>query len=238
MSEKIIESSRRLAREVSGLRFSPPVTHVYNPLDYARVPHEKYLSLYGTGHKRVLFLGMNPGPWGMAQTGVPFGEVPAVRDWMRIQTPVGKPKPEHPKRPVQGFDCVKSEVSGRRLWGLFKARFGHASDFFRDHFVANYCPLVFMSETGANITPDKVPAYETAALFAACDRHLQVTVETLRVEWLVAVGNFAGERLKNLFGGSLKMARILHPSPASPLANKDWAGTATRQMLSQCVWAD
>ena len=34
--------------------------------------------------KRVVFLGMNPGPFGMAQVGVPFGEVAAVRDWLRI----------------------------------------------------------------------------------------------------------------------------------------------------------
>ena len=107
-------------------------------------------------------LGMNPGPWGMAQTGVPFGEIPAVRDWMGISSVVDKPGNEHPKRPVEGFACERSEVSGRRLWGLFSEKFPNPEDFFRDHFVANYCPLVWMGETGKNITPDKLPKVEMA----------------------------------------------------------------------------
>ena len=64
--------SRSLSRKVNALAFSPPVTHVYNPLDYARAPHEAYLTRWGKGPKQVLLLGMNPGPFGMAQTGVPF----------------------------------------------------------------------------------------------------------------------------------------------------------------------
>ena len=37
------------------------------------------------GRKEAVFLGMNPGLWGMAQTGVPFGTVSLVRDWMGIE---------------------------------------------------------------------------------------------------------------------------------------------------------
>src|SRR6185436_4123303 len=110
-----------------------------------------------------------PGPFGMSQTGVPFGEVAAVRDWMGLAGEVQKPAREHPRRPVEGLRCPKSEVSGRRLWGLFAEKFGKADDFFREHFVANYCPLVFMRGSGANLTPDKLPAREAAALYAACD---------------------------------------------------------------------
>jgi single-strand selective monofunctional uracil DNA glycosylase len=66
------------------LRFAPPVTHVYNPLTYA---WQRARGISGGASaaraKEVVFLGMNPGPFGMAQTGVPFGEVAAVRDWMR-----------------------------------------------------------------------------------------------------------------------------------------------------------
>ena len=46
----------------------------------------------------MIFLGMHPGPWGMAQIGVPFGEIPAVRDWMGISTTVDKPPVEHRRR--------------------------------------------------------------------------------------------------------------------------------------------
>src|SRR6267378_7882249 len=165
-------AARRLSRDVAVLRFAAPVSRVYDPLDYARRPHAAYLDAYAGSRKRVVFLGMNPGPFGMAQTGVPFGDVCAVRDFLRIQAPVGRPGSEHPKRPVHGFACVRSEVSGTRLWGAIRARFGTAARFFADHFVANYCPLLFLEESGRNRTPDKLPAAERDALYRACDRHL------------------------------------------------------------------
>lgn len=233
----LLESARTLAREVQALRFAPPVARVYNPLDYAWEPHAAYLTRCGSGTKRVLFLGMNPGPWGMAQTGVPFGEIEAVRGWIGIEAPVRKPADEHPKRPIEGFACTKSEVSGRRLWGLFRERFGTAEAFFRDHFVANYCPLVFMTDTGANLTPDKLPAAETAPLFAACDQHLRDLVGLLRPEWIVGVGGFAETRAREALAGmDLRFARVLHPSPASPAANRGWAAAATRQLAEAGIW--
>jgi len=137
LSSQLIAAARELSAQVERLKFQPPVTYVYNPLDYAWAAHEEYLRRFGNNRKRIVFLGMNPGPFGMAQVGVPFGEVAAVRDWMGINIPVGKPKHEHPKRPVEGFDCPRSEVSGRRLWGLFAERFGTADKFFAEHFVAN-----------------------------------------------------------------------------------------------------
>ncbi|MCW1912615.1 single-stranded DNA-binding protein [Luteolibacter sp. GHJ8] len=234
----LIAASRHLAERLRPLVFSK-AAYTYLPLDYARAPHEEYLRRFGQGKKQVVFLGMNPGPFGMAQTGVPFGEVPSVRDWMGINLPVGKPAPEHPKRPVQGFACPKSEVSGRRLWGLFAERFGSAESFFADHFVLNYCPLVWMSETGANLTPDKLPASEMVEVEAACLEHLAESIRVLNPEWLIGVGGFAEERLKQaaqLTGSTAKLGRVLHPSPASPAANRGWAEAATRQLLQQGVW--
>jgi len=175
----------------------------------------------------------------MAQTGVPFGEIPAVRDWMGISSAVGKPVIEHPKRPIQGFDCPKSEVSGRRLWGLFAERFGEAENFFKDHFVINYCPLVWMSATGANLTPDKLPSAEMEPVDKACLEHLAATLEVLRPQYLIGVGGYAEERLKaaaELTGTKATLGRVLHPSPASPAANRGWAEAATKQLLAQGVW--
>jgi single-strand selective monofunctional uracil DNA glycosylase len=234
----LITASRELRDKLSGLRFSPPVSHVYLPLEYAAKPHEVYLDRFGRGPKKVVFVGMNPGPFGMTQTGVPFGEIAAVRDWMGIREEVGRPDPEHPKRRVLGFDCPQSEVSGRRLWGLFRDRFGAPEVFFKDHFVANFCPLVFMSESGANITPDKINRGEMDVVTAACDQHLRAVVEALMPEWLIGVGGFAeAQALKaaQAFPG-MRVARILHPSPASPAANKDWAGNVTRTLEGLGVW--
>ena len=227
-----------MCRRLQCLKFSPPVTHVYNPVDYAWQPHEKYLRLYGNGGQRVLFLGMNPGPFGMAQTGVPFGEIAAVRDWMHIQEPVSKPAGENPKRPIDGFNCIRSEVSGRRLWGLAASRFGTARSFFKEHFVANYCPLVFMDGGGRNVTPDKISRAEMAPVLAACDQHLGAVLEALAPAWAIGVGAFAEQRLRAVAGPGpgLEIARILHPSPASPAANRGWAEAVTRQLRDLRVW--
>jgi single-strand selective monofunctional uracil DNA glycosylase len=235
--EQLILAAKKLAAKVSHGKFGPPVTHFYNPLDYAWAAHELYLRTYAASSKRVLFLGMNPGPFGMAQTGIPFGEIAAVRDWLRIESTILKPAKEHPKRPVQGFDCPRSEVSGRRLWGLFAQQFSSAEAFFQEHFVVNYCPLAFFSETGSNITPDKLPSATMAPILAACDEHLRTMVEILQPEWLVGVGDFAEKRAKIIFTNApLKIGKILHPSPASPAANKDWSGAATNQLRALGIW--
>jgi len=237
-SQSLISASQKLSEEVSEMKFSEPTAYVYNPLDYAWAIHKSYLELAGKSKKKVVFLGMNPGPFGMAQTGVPFGEIPAVRDWMGLRGEVCKPSPEHVKRPVEGLNCKKSEVSGRRLWGLFAERFESAEVFFEDHFVANYCPLVFMEESGRNRTPDKLPSEERKDLEKVCGQHLRALVEILEPSWLVAVGGFARKRADEALGGmDIKIATILHPSPASPAANRGWAEAATKQMLEQEIWS-
>jgi single-strand selective monofunctional uracil DNA glycosylase len=213
---------------------------VYNPLEYAAHPHTQYLERAAAVPKKVIFLGMNPGPWGMAQTGVPFGEVAAVRDWLGIQAAVDKPAQEHPKRPIEGFACTRSEVSGRRLWGLFRERFQTPAAFFSGHFVANYCPLVFMDENGANITPDKLPAAESQALFELCDRALADTVTALKPQWVIGIGGFAKKRIdalcKSLVEPPFSTAQILHPSPASPRANAGWSEAVTKTLVELGVW--
>ena len=237
ISARLINAARRLRTEVGKLRFGPPVTHVYNPLIYAWVPHEAYLRKFCAAPKRVVFLGMNPGPFGMAQTGVPFGEVGAVRDWLGLEFPVGKPVREHPRRPVSGFACSRSEVSGSRLWGLFAERFGGPETFFAEHIVMNYCPLAFLERSGRNRTPDKLGPSEKAALFSACDRHLRAVVGILRPEWLIGIGAFTAGRARQVFpDGPVVVGRILHPSPASPAANRNWAVLAARQLRELGVW--
>ena len=234
---KLIEAAKTLEQEVSKLSFSEPVAYVYNPLDYAREAHTIYLRKYGGTKKKVILLGMNPGPWGMAQTGVPFGEIAAVKEWLGIETAVGKPRPEHPKRPVVGFACQRSEVSGRRLWGLFKERFGTAGSFFKDHFVGNYCPLVFMEAGGRNRTPDKLKPAERQELFETCDRHLRQLVHILEPRWVIGIGRFTEQcALRALPEPDVRVGQVLHPSPASPAANRDWAGTVTRQLEELGVW--
>lgn len=218
--------------ELSKLTFGGDVAAVYNPLEYAREPFELYLKRFTKNKTRkALLLGMNPGPWGMAQTGIPFGEVAAVRDWLGIKAQVGKPENEHPKRPIEGFDCARSEVSGRRLWGWAAEAFGTPEVFFKEYIVINYCPLVFMGESGKNITPDKLPVAERKPLEATCDAMLRALVEGLRPKNLVGVGGFAAKRLQTVFPEKgQEIGQILHPSPASPLANRGWAPKVDEQL--------
>jgi single-strand selective monofunctional uracil DNA glycosylase len=239
MQKELISAAAKLRDEVDELSFAAPVTHVYNPLRYAWKAHQAYLRHANKRGAEILFLGMNPGPWGMAQTGVPFGEIAAARDWIGIDVAVEHPSNEHPKRPVEGFQCQRSEVSGRRLWGLFRDRFDNAPSFFENHFVANYCPLVFMEESGKNRTPDKLPASERQPLDAVCDQHLQNLLRVLAPKHAVGVGAYAEKciaRAVEASGSDAVVSRILHPSPASPAANKDWSGTATKQMQEAGIW--
>jgi single-strand selective monofunctional uracil DNA glycosylase len=237
LAVELVAAARALARATAGLRFSAGITHVYQPLDYAWRAHEVYLRKFGRTRKRVLFLGMNPGPFGMAQTGVPFGDVAMVHDWLGVHAKIDRPRKEHPRRPVLGFSCPRAEVSGTRLWQLFRKRYQQPARFFRRHFVANYCPLAFVNARGGNVTPDKLGIRFTTDLFHACDTHLVRIVQILEPEWVIGVGEFARRRADAaLFGKRLKIGQILHPSPASPAANRDWAGQATRQLQTLGIW--
>jgi single-strand selective monofunctional uracil DNA glycosylase len=229
----LIPLTRRLAAAADALAFAAPVAFVYNPLVYAREPLELYLERWGGGTKEVLFVGMNPGPFGMMQTGVPFGEIAAVRDWLGVTGRVRRPPAEHPKRPVEGFSCRRSEVSGARLWGWARARFGSPERFFARAFVWNWCPLGFLDDGGRNLTPDKLARGERAAVEAVCDAALAEVVAALAVRRVVAVGAVAEAAVRRALsldpnGGSaasqVAVARIPHPSPASPAANRDWPG--------------
>ena len=241
----LIAAAARLRDAVDALRFSPPVAHVYNPLDYAWAAHRLYLERFGQGPKKVVLLGMNPGPFGMMQTGVPFGEVTAVRDWMGIRAEVRSPANEHPKRRIAGFACTRSEVSGRRLWGWAARRFGTAEAFFSQTFVLNWCPLVFLEESGRNRTPVQLPAAELRALEDACDNHLAEAIQALDPQWLIGVGGFAEKRLRAVVEGDrlpspvarrLRIGQILHPSPASPAANRGWDEAVDARMAELGVY--
>lgn len=237
-AQSLIEAALRLRGRLEGLRFAPPVAHVYDPLRYAWEPHETYLRRFGDATRRVVFLGMNPGPFGMMQTGVPFGEIAAVRDWMRIDGAVHPPPDAHPKRPIEGFACRRAEVSGARLWGWAAQRFGSADAFFAQAFVLNWCPLVFLEASGRNRTPVQLPAAEARALQAACDAHLAEALAALAPRALVGIGGFAAERLLAVAGDAHgPVIRILHPSPASPAANRGWAAAVDRTLAEHGLLA-
>jgi single-strand selective monofunctional uracil DNA glycosylase len=229
-AQSLLDAASALSAACQQLSFGPPVHTVYNCFDYAYNGYAAYVSRFVDGPRRALLLGMNPGPWGMAQTGVPFGEVAAVRGWMGLQFTIASPANQHPARPVHGLDCPRSEVSGRRLWGLFSELFPDPDAFFARAFVMNYCPLAFLLESGANLTPDKLPADQRAPLLQACDAHLAAAINILQPQLLIGVGAWATGILKRLHPGVGRIATLLHPSPASPIANRHWPQRPIQQL--------
>lgn len=215
----------QLRTGLHGKRYGAPVTHVYNPLEYAWPPHAEYLRRYGRGRREIMIVGMNPGPWGMAQTGVPFGDVAMVRDWLGITGAVDRPAHEHPRRLITGFRCHRREISGHRLWGWARDTFVTPERFFSRFFVVNYCPLCFFDAEGKNITPDKIGSADRDRLYAVCDKALRATAENLQPRLVVGIGRFAEKRAAEaLLGLPLTVAGALHPSGANPRASRNWGG--------------
>jgi single-strand selective monofunctional uracil DNA glycosylase len=231
LSKKIEGIARELSSQCDALSFAGKVSLVYNPLDYAWDAHAQYLRRFGGRKGVAILLGMNPGPFGMAQTGVPFGEVASVRDWMGITSDIVGPAVQHPKRPIDGFACKRSEVSGSRLWGWGRDHFETPDAFADSFFVWNYCPLCFMVESGANYTPDKLSPGERKDLYDVCNRALLAVVEAIEPKAVIGVGKFAEKRAKLALGpGAPPIGTVLHPSPASPMANRGWAPQAHAQL--------
>eukprot|EP00850_Spirogloea_muscicola_P003315 SM000013S26484 [mRNA] locus=s13:654903:657525:- [translate_table: standard] len=221
-----------LVAKLRVLSFQPPVTHVYNPMEYAREPLDKYVRRYGGRQVEAIWVGMNPGPFGMAQTGIPFGDPVLVRDFLQISGKVKKPSLIHPKRPVYGCDCPRREVSGQRLWGWAKDRFGSADAFTSRVWVWNYCPLVFMEASGKNRTPNQLPRREQELLCAACDDAFVKLLMLIKPKLVVGVGAFARQRADacvQRLARKIKVGTILHPSPANPMSN-NWAEVIQKQL--------
>lgn len=238
IADRVLAAEKAASHALGELTFKSPVTHVYDPLVYAWDAHEWFVRSFGDSTKRVLFIAMNPGPWGMGQHGIPLGEISSVLNWMRIPRDVhiGKPLSEHPKRPVLGLRTTRSEVSGRRFWKEWaQAEYGDdPADFFRTFYVRNYCPLMFLETTGRNRTPVQLPAKERAAILAICDKALVEVVDVLKPALVCGIGGFAADRCKSALAqqidNGLRVGTVLHPSPASPAANRGWVEQAKKQL--------
>ena len=225
----VLRITRKLAREVGELQFDTP-SHVYNPLAYAWPAHREYLKRYGAQRGRVLLLGMNPGPWGMTQTGVPFGDVATVRDWFGISAELSGTLPaQHPKYPILGMACHRNEGSGSRLWGWAKSRLGTPDDFFARFFVWNYCPLLFIGN-GHNLIPERLSRSEITALTPICDRAMRSVVRALAPSAVVGIGRYAERRAREVLGAGTEVLYLPHPSPANPAANREWPELAEQAL--------
>ncbi len=245
----LVAAAERLRDELEPLarrRGAGDGSTILDPIAYAWANHRSYLEQWSRAGIEALLVGMNPGPWGMGQTGVPFGDPWHVRHFLEIDGRVERPENEHPRCPILGLESPRGEVSGQRLWGGAKRCFGDAGSFFERFFVANYCPLLFLAGSGANLTPDKLPKEWMAPVIEACDEHLRSVVAALEPRRVIGVGAWAAKRAEKTLGddqGSRRaaplIATLLHPSPASPAANKGWFRQARKQLAKiGCPWPD
>lgn len=253
VAERVLAAERALLERLRDATFASPITHVYNPLDYAWPAHAAYTRAYCGERKLALLVGMNPGPFGMVQTGVPFGDVSMCREVLQLAPiDIGRPRKVHPKRPVEGYACARTEVSGTRLWSWARDAF---EDFFSWAFVYNYCPLTFMEASGRNRTPAQLGRAERERVERACDEALVEVARAVGAKYLIGVGEYARRCIERALAnekekaeerekrendgdgdGGFVVGRMLHPSPASPAANQGWAAVASRQL--RALWAD
>ena len=80
ISSQLVDIENQLCANLATITLHDPVCVVYNPLSYAVETHQCYVHQYGNSTKHLLFLGMNPGPYGMAQNGVWFVFVVAANN--------------------------------------------------------------------------------------------------------------------------------------------------------------
>ncbi|XP_071563318.1 single-strand selective monofunctional uracil DNA glycosylase isoform X2 [Temnothorax nylanderi] len=232
ISDRLLSIEQELCTKLRQVSFPSSIEYIYNPLEYAFETHAMYVRKYCTGTKKILFVGMNPGPWGMSQTGVPFGEINMVKDWLKISGPVGKPSKEHPDRKVIGFQCTRSEISGLRLWGLFRDLCESPENFFRYAYMHNYCPFAFMDGRARNITPAEIKGEGQRILHELCDKSLIDIIQLLKAEIVVGIGNYAEKRAQiavQTGGLSVQVMVLRHPSPRA-VGNQNWNEMAMQRL--------
>uniref|UniRef100_A0A182VYR0 Uracil-DNA glycosylase-like domain-containing protein n=1 Tax=Anopheles minimus TaxID=112268 RepID=A0A182VYR0_9DIPT len=224
--QQVYRIERELSAALRKVILPSEVAACYDPIEYASEIHCAYLQRFLDGPKHVLFIGMNPGPWGMCQTGVPFGYVPAVRDWMGLRGAVAKPTPELAARPVEGLACTREEQSGKRWWGLYEELCGTSDRFFHSCFVYNLCPLAFFHQSGRNITPSELKGKAKGEIQAISEQYLETALTLLKPKIVISVGRYTEDRIKTLTKRNKIDPTIVtycmpHPSPRS-LNNTNW----------------
>lgn len=238
--KRLIAAAQKLSTACSNLCediiAQTEVAYATNPLEYAWELHASYINQYGGLGAKTLLLGMNPGPFGMAQSGVPFGATAYAKDFLNITGSFVDPAGRHPKRPVEGLDFERQEVSGDRLWGLLKQLWKTPREIHRHVFLVNHCPLLLLGETGRNITPDKISGEAVKQALERCDEHLRKVVDIMNIERVVGVGKYAEKRADGaLADADVEITTCWHPSPASPLANRnngaDWRANVTDVLM-------
>lgn len=208
---------------------------VYNPLNYASLLHNQFLNR-NTNTIDNLFMGMNPGPFGMAQNGVPFGATSKVKDFLKINGSVDLVLDAHPKLPIVGLEMKREEESGKRFWSVMEEIYGNCEEFFKHSFATNYCPLAFIDKgsTAKNITPDKLSKQDQKKIELVCDEFLEKQINILKPKRIIAIGRYSEKMaLKNK--DKIEVLYLFHPSPANPKGFSYWKEGKAKEDIEKWV---
>jgi single-strand selective monofunctional uracil DNA glycosylase len=160
---------------------------IWNPGLYAASWHALFRKEYPASAGCILVFGLNPGPYGMAQTGIPFTDLKRLREHLprlakglerRGCSLAGVGLAPRSLRPYLSRTFESSAV---RVYRFLSRGWGSAEDGWRSVVVANPCSLLFMDAAGENRTPaDLVGAVSrrTGSLVAA--RRLRERCNALR----------------------------------------------------------
>ena len=209
----IIELYKSLNIELDELKFFPPCFYVYNPLSYCFESFKIYFEYLNTEEEINLFFGINPGPFGMAQTGIPFGDKETVKNYLKIEPKIDIDKipKQHPKKQILGLEVKRVEKSGRIFWGVIKEFYPEKYDFFKSNFVLNFCPLCFLDEQGRNITPKVLRKEDQIALYKILEIFMLKLFKLIKIKKLIAIGDETFSYL-NALNTKLKIQTIIHPA--------------------------
>lgn len=210
---------------------------IYNPLEYCLDPFIQYLEK--GGEKRdIVFLGMNPGPFGMMQNGIPFGASNFVNNYLNIEKDFDKQKieKEHPKYKIIGKNIERQEISGTKLWGLIQSFYPDSNTFLENQIVLNYLQLAILDkEKGKNITPDKLNKDVRTKIENICDNQLREILDILESKVLIGVGKYSYDSLLRVKKNE-KVIKINHPSPLNARYFKTWTEDTKKLLIDENIW--
>ncbi len=210
LSESLSSELEKVDWEFAGI--------VCNPLVYAWENYAEYVRMSVSNSSIILFLGMNPGPYGMMQTGVPFGDINAVKNYLKISGTVLEPECNPPHKRVEGMKISRGEISGQKFWKM-ASTYGSPEEFFAVASVFSFCPLAFI-DGRRNITPDELPVSDRKTIDRICGSSLSALLDILSPSRCIALGHYAEKRL--LSSGVDAPVYFPHPSPRNPKSMEFW----------------
>jgi len=243
VADQILAASDRLSERLAAL---PPVGDLValDPTRYCRSAWAAYLQM-AARLGCVLVVGMNPGPHGMAQTGVPFTD-PWIVDELDLQAPRADVPPadipavgswRHRSHRARGVLGSKREESAKRLWPLLReicapyAAVGPSADKIAEAtrrvcnevLLVNALPICWLDPAGKNVSAEQVekraPAQVREGLRDLVNEWLQAVADILRPAAVIGVGRWAREFVTDLdvdhFVEIPFRDGIKHPSPSA-----------------------